>query len=73
MNFLAFIFYVKSLLENPEVLKLHFFAILGALSFVNSVNYTLQQVQKVIDIKFQSLLMWKNATCTSKISKIGFT
>ena len=35
------IFYVKSILENLKVLKLSFFAILGALRFVNLVNLSL--------------------------------
>ena len=48
-------FYVKSFLENLEVLRLPFFVILGPLNFVDLVNLSLQKVQKLIKIKVQSL------------------
>ena len=48
--FCHFRFYVKSILENLEVLKLPF-AILGALNFVDFAKISLQQVQK---LKFSS-------------------
>ena len=56
--FLALRFYVKSILENLEVLYLLLFAILGTLNFVNLVNFTLQNMQKCIEIKPQSPQMW---------------
>ena len=42
MIFLSFRFYVKSILDNLEVLKLPFFAIFVPLNFVNLVNFSLQ-------------------------------
>ena len=39
-------FYVKSILENPEVLKLLGFAILGALNYVNVVDFSLEKYKK---------------------------
>ena len=55
--FLSPRFYVKSILENLEVLKLPVlpFQGPGALNFINLVNFSLQKVQKFIDIKIQSL------------------
>ena len=44
--FLSFRFYVKSTLENVEVLKLPFFAIFGALNLLNLVNYSLLKVER---------------------------
>ena len=46
--FLSFRFYVKSTLENLEVLKTAFFANLGALKMFNLVDFSLQNVQKFI-------------------------
>ena len=48
---MSFRFYVKSTLEKLEVLKMSFFAILGALDFVNLVNFSVQKVQKVIKLQ----------------------
>ena len=53
--FLSPRFYVKSILENLKLLKVPFFAILGALYFVYLLNFSLLKVQKVIKIKTQSL------------------
>ena len=53
--FLSFRFYVKSILDNVEVLKIAFFAILGTLNFDILVNFRLLKVQKFIEIKIQSL------------------
>ena len=47
--FLSFRFYVKSILENLEVVKVPFFAILGALNFVDLVNFSLQKAKKIYD------------------------
>ena len=44
-------FYVKSTLENEEVLKLPFFTIFGALNFVNFVEFSLQKVHKFMKNK----------------------
>ena len=72
--FLSFRFYVKSILENLEVLKMPIFAILGALNFVDLLNCSIQKVQKCIKIKIQSLWMCQNGRfCTSRIPKIDFT
>ena len=53
--FLSLIFYVKSIMQNLEVPKVPVSAILGALSFVNLVNFSLQKVQNFIKIGIQSL------------------
>ena len=36
---------MKSILENVEVVNLPYFAVLGALNFVDLVNSTVQKVQ----------------------------
>ena len=41
MILLSLIFYVKLILENAEVQKLPFYAILWAMNFVNLVNFSL--------------------------------
>ena len=46
-------------LENLGVIKLLFFATLGALNLGNLVSFRLQKVQKFIEIKIQSLWMCK--------------
>ena len=74
MIFLSLRFYVKSVLEDLEVVKLPFFAIFGALIFVNLVDFRHRKVQKYIEIQIQSLQNCENARfCTSRISKIDFT
>ena len=63
--FLSTRFYVKSILENVEVLKLPFLPFFGL---------CLQKVQKFLKMRNQSLSMCSNGRfCTSKTSKIGFT
>ena len=54
-NLLSLGFYVKSVLENREVLKLSFWANLGALNFVDLVNCSLQKVLKIKNQKSKSL------------------
>ena len=44
--FLSLRFYVKSILENLEVLKLLGFVILGALNYVNVVDFSLEKYKK---------------------------
>ena len=59
-NFMVFLplrFYVKSILRLPEVQKLPVFASLGALDFVDFLEFSLQKVQKIIRIKIESLQM----------------
>ena len=58
---LSFRFYVKPVLENVEFLKNAIFTTLGALNFVNSVNFSVQWAQKVINIIIQSLQFFKMA------------
>ena len=50
-------FYVKSILRNVEVLKLPFFAISAALTFLHLVNFSPKIMQNCINIKTQSLYM----------------
>ena len=52
-NLLSFRFYMKSISENLEVVKLPFFAILGVKKFVNFVNLSLQKVKNFVKIKIQ--------------------
>ena len=47
-------FYVKSILENIEVLKTVVFAILGALNLGDLVNFSLQKVKKSQNSKFRT-------------------
>ena len=47
-------FSVKSVLENVEVLKLPFFAILGALNFVILKNFSFEKVQKYKKLIFRA-------------------
>ena len=49
--FLSIRFHVKSTLENFEVLKLTFFAILGVLNLDNLVHFSLSKVQKFIKLQ----------------------
>ena len=51
--FLSLRFYVKSNLENVEVLKIAIFAKLGVMIFVNLVSFSLQKVQKFIKMKIE--------------------
>ena len=53
--FLSLRFYVKSIFENLEVLKLTFLPFLGALNFVNLVHFSLQKVQKSMKIKIYGI------------------
>ena len=53
MIFLSPRFYVKSIFENLEVLKLPLFAILGAQNFDDLLYFSLQKVQNFIKIKIQ--------------------
>ena len=48
-------FYVKSMLENLEVMKTAVFAILESLNFVTMVTFSPLKVPKCLEIKFQSL------------------
>ena len=57
--FLLFRFYVKSSFENLEVVKLPFFAFLGALNFHHLLNFSLQKVQKFIQMKFRASKYWQ--------------
>ena len=52
-NFLPLRFYVKTIFENLEVLKVPFLSFLGAVKFVDLVYFSLQKVQKFIKIKTQ--------------------
>ena len=77
-NFIIFLslrFYVKSILENLEIVKLAtIFVILWALNFAKLVYFSFQKVQEFIKIKLQSLPMCKNGRfCTSRFLKIDFT
>ena len=47
-EFLSLRFYVKSILENVEGLKLPFLPFLGALKMVHLVNFSIQKVQKIM-------------------------
>ena len=53
--FLSFRFYVKSIFENQELVKLPFFANFGDLNFVNLVNISLKKEQRFIKIKIERL------------------
>ena len=66
--FLSFRFYVKSTLENLEVLKLPFYAILRALDFVNLVDFRLQKVRKLVLHNF-SHFSRKRKTAVRKICR----
>ena len=52
--FLSLRFYVKPIIEKLEVVKLPFFAIFGALNFVDVGNFSLQKMQKFIKIKVRA-------------------
>ena len=53
-DFLSLRFYVKSFLENLEVLKLSSFEILWSLNFDISVSFSLQKAQKFEELKFRA-------------------
>ena len=51
MIFLSIRFYMKSIFGMLEVLKMPFLALLETLNFEFMVNFSLQKVQKFIEIK----------------------
>ena len=53
--FLSLGFYLKSIMENLEVLKTAFLAISGTLNFVNFVNFSHRKCKNASEIKILSL------------------
>ena len=54
-DFLSIRFYVKLNFGESRNSKPAVFAIFGALNFIDFVNFSLQKVQKYMEIKIQSL------------------